>query len=80
MRILLTFGSEAMSLPMTEEMEVKPSDTDYISEVCDFDREGLRHLGHHLLSLLDWRSLVRLKRACPQVDVPSSFGLNADVV
>ena len=76
MRILLTFGSEAM----TEEMEVKPSDTDYISEVCDFDREGLRHLGHHLLSLLDWRSLVRLKRACPQVDVSSSFGLDADVV
>ena len=75
MRILLTFGSEAM----TEEMEVT-SDTDYISEVCDFDREGLRHLGHHLLSLLDWGSLVRLKRACPQVDVSSSFGLNADVI
>ena len=75
MRILLTFGSEAM----TEEMEVT-SDTDYISEVCDFDREGLRHLGHHLLSLLDWRSLVRLKRACPQVDVSSSSGLNAEVI
>ena len=75
MRILLTVGSEAMA----EEMEVT-SDTDYISEVCDFDREGLRHLGHHLLSLLDWRSLVRLKRACPQVDVPSSSRLNADVI
>ena len=75
MKILLTFGSEAM----TEEMEVT-SDTDYISEVCDFDREGLRHLGHHLLSLLDWRSLVRLKRACPQVDVSSSSGLNAEVI
>ena len=75
MRIFLTFGSEAM----TEEMEVT-SDTDYISEVCDFDREGLRHLGHHLLSLLDWRFLVRLKRACPQVDVSSSSGLNAEVI
>ena len=76
MGILLTFGSEAM----TEEMEVKSSDTDFISEVCDFDREGLRHLGHHLLSLLDWRSLVRLKRACPQVDVSSFIGLKADVI
>ena len=41
--------------------------SDYISFVCNFDREGLRHLGKHLLSLLDWRSLVRLKRASPQV-------------
>ena len=37
--------------------------SDYISFVCNFDREGLRHLGKHLLSLLDWRSLVCLKRA-----------------
>jgi len=42
-------------------------DSDYISLVCNYDREGLRHLGKHLLSLLDWRSLVRLKRASRQV-------------
>jgi len=42
-------------------------DSDYISLVCNYDREGLRHIGKHLLSLLDWRSLVCLKRASRQV-------------
>ena len=55
--------SDHISLDGSEERK----QSDYISLVCNFDREGLRHLGKHLLSLLDWRSLVRLKRASPQV-------------
>ena len=41
--------------------------SDYISLLCNFDREGLRHVAKHLLRLLDWRSLVCLKRASRQV-------------
>ena len=48
--------------------EMERKESDYISLVCNYDREGLRHLGKHLLSLLDWRSLVRLKRASRQVE------------
>lgn len=40
---------------------------DYLSVIFDPNREGLRHLGEKIAVLLDWRSLVHLKRTSRQV-------------
>ena len=37
---------------------------DYLAAVFDHERAGLRHLGEQVISLLDLRSLVALKRTC----------------